>query len=213
MQDSNHRRERRERKERVLHTRVSKQLSEDIRRMAEDLRVPVSNLVRNVLEEAFSVVEAVSENVGDLVEDVMEEADRARHRVRRRAHQRQRRVHRRRHGHGSGGGWTTEWREESASRFAEPGELDATPKVEPERPASEAAPGPEPADAADRDDARPPTPDDPRILGWQSLRLNRPAHCAECGKTIPRGREGHVAVGARGLLAVVLCDPCGAALA
>ncbi|HEY8156018.1 MAG TPA: hypothetical protein VII72_17950 [Myxococcota bacterium] len=71
---------RRERKERVLHTRISQQLAEDIGRMAEDLRVPVSNLVRNVLEEVFSVVETVTDNVGELIEDVMDEAGRARRR-------------------------------------------------------------------------------------------------------------------------------------
>lgn len=62
--------------------------------MAEDLRVPVSNLVRNVLEEAFSVVEAVSENVGDLIDDVVDEAERTRDRIRHRrrnAHHRERR--------------------------------------------------------------------------------------------------------------------------
>jgi len=69
---------RRERKERVLHTRISQQLAEDIGRMAEDLRVPVSNLVRNVLEEVFSVVETVTDNVGELIEDVMDEAGRLR---------------------------------------------------------------------------------------------------------------------------------------
>ena len=77
-------RQRRERKERVLHTRISDDLAEDIRRVADDLRVPVSNLVRNVLEEAFSVVETVTDNVGDLIEDVVEEAERARARMRRR---------------------------------------------------------------------------------------------------------------------------------
>ena len=75
-------RPRRERKERVLHTRISQQLAEDIGRMAEDLRVPVSNLVRNVLEEVFSVVEKVSDNVGELIEGVMDEAGRARERAR-----------------------------------------------------------------------------------------------------------------------------------
>ena len=70
------------RKERVLHTRISEQLAGDIRRMAEDLRVPVSNLVRNVLEEAFAVVETMSDNVGDLVEEVVEGAERARDRIR-----------------------------------------------------------------------------------------------------------------------------------
>ena len=55
--DARHRRHRRRhRKERVLHTRISEDLADDIREIAEELRVPVSNIVRNVLEEAFSVV-------------------------------------------------------------------------------------------------------------------------------------------------------------
>jgi len=83
------------RKERVLHTRISEPLAEDIRRMAEDLRVPVSNLVRNVLEEAFSVVEAVSDNVGDLIDDVVDEAERTRGRIRSRRRSLRHRRHRR----------------------------------------------------------------------------------------------------------------------
>jgi len=72
------------RKEHVLHTRISDDLAEDIRRLADDLRVPASNLVRNVLEEAFSVVETVTDNVGEFVDDVVEEAARARTRMRHR---------------------------------------------------------------------------------------------------------------------------------
>ncbi len=68
----------------MLHTRISEQLAEDIRRMADDLRVPVSNLVRNVLEEAFDVVETVTDNVGDFLGEVVEEAEQARERVLRR---------------------------------------------------------------------------------------------------------------------------------
>jgi hypothetical protein len=85
----------RERKERVLHTRISEQLAQDIRAIAEDLRVPVSNLVRNVLEEAFNAVERVSGDVSSLMDDVIEEAElasqryrRYRDRVRERAHER-----------------------------------------------------------------------------------------------------------------------------
>jgi hypothetical protein len=59
--------------------------------MAEDLRVPVSNLVRNVLEETFAVVETVSENVGDLIEDVVDEAERTRERIRRHSQRSRRR--------------------------------------------------------------------------------------------------------------------------
>jgi hypothetical protein len=73
----------RERKERVLHTRISEQLAEDIRAIADDLRVPVSNLVRNVLEEAFDAVERVTGDVGDLLDDVIEEAELASERYRR----------------------------------------------------------------------------------------------------------------------------------
>jgi hypothetical protein len=73
----------RERKERILHTRISEQLSDDIRAIADDLRVPVSNLVRNVLEEAFSAVERVSGDVGELIDDVLEEAEVASERYRR----------------------------------------------------------------------------------------------------------------------------------
>jgi len=61
-----------DRKEKVLHTRVSEPLDEAIRRAADELRVPVSNLVRNVLEDVFDVVEKVTGNVGDLIEDLGE---------------------------------------------------------------------------------------------------------------------------------------------
>ena len=74
---------RRRRKERVLHTRISEQLSEDIRRAADDLRVPVSNLVRNVLEEAFGAVERVSDEVGAFLEEVLSDAEGARSDLRR----------------------------------------------------------------------------------------------------------------------------------
>ena len=73
----------RERKERVLHTRISEQPAEDIRAIADDLRVPVSNLVRNVLEEAFDAVERVSGDVSNLMDDVLEEAELASQRYRR----------------------------------------------------------------------------------------------------------------------------------
>jgi hypothetical protein len=69
------------RKERVLHTRISDQLDESLRAAADEMRVPVSNLVRNVLEDVFTVVETVTENVGEMVSDIMEEADEVRDRL------------------------------------------------------------------------------------------------------------------------------------
>lgn len=51
-----------EKKEKVLHTRISESLDEEIREHAANLGVSVSNLVRNVLQNAFGLV-------GDIVAD------------------------------------------------------------------------------------------------------------------------------------------------
>jgi hypothetical protein len=50
-------------KERVLHTRVPAVLERELKRLAENLRVPVSNLVRAVLEDAVAVADVATENV------------------------------------------------------------------------------------------------------------------------------------------------------
>ena len=46
-------------KQKVIHTRVSDTLDEEIRRRAEGLGVSVSNLIRNVLGHSFGLVEDV----------------------------------------------------------------------------------------------------------------------------------------------------------
>ncbi len=47
----------RPRKERVLHTRVPAVLDQELRRVANSLRVPVSNVVRALLEDALHTVD------------------------------------------------------------------------------------------------------------------------------------------------------------
>ena len=49
----------RERKERVIHTRVPEALDNEVKRHAGNLGLSVSNLVRNVLENAFGLVEDI----------------------------------------------------------------------------------------------------------------------------------------------------------
>jgi hypothetical protein len=44
-----------EKKERVLHARIPAALEDQIKRLADSLRVPVSNLVRNMLEDAIDM--------------------------------------------------------------------------------------------------------------------------------------------------------------
>lgn len=78
----------------MLHTRISEDLAEDLRRIADDLRVPVSNIVRTVLEEAFSAVEKVTDDMGGIIEEVVDEAEAARERIRRRHRHPRHRHHR-----------------------------------------------------------------------------------------------------------------------
>jgi hypothetical protein len=56
-----------ERKEKVIHTRIPAALEEQIKRLAEGLRVPVSNLVRNMLEDAIDVTRRVRDAVPDAI--------------------------------------------------------------------------------------------------------------------------------------------------
>ena len=48
-----------EKKERVLHTRIPESLDEEIREHAEQLGLSVSNLVRNVLQNAVGLVDEI----------------------------------------------------------------------------------------------------------------------------------------------------------
>lgn len=46
-----------EKKERVIHTRVPAVLEQELKRLAQNIRVPVSNLVRTILEDAVAVAD------------------------------------------------------------------------------------------------------------------------------------------------------------
>jgi hypothetical protein len=168
------------RKERVLHTRVSEQLSQDIRRLADDLRLPVSNLVRNVLEEVFAVVENVSDDVGDFFEDVVEEAGGIRERIRkqqeaacessREARKQQRRA-----------------------RRAGSKDYDAVDR-------SGQPPPPEASSAAPQDD----------VLGWQPIVLNQSLQCGRCKRALGAGDNAIIGISATGARRQVVCPGCAA---
>lgn len=55
------------RKERVLHTRVSEKLDEELREKAAGLGVSVSNLVRNILLNTVELVEDIVADSGSVV--------------------------------------------------------------------------------------------------------------------------------------------------
>lgn len=143
--------------------------------MADDLRLPVSNLVRNVLEEAFNVVEQVSEDLGGVLEEVMEGAEEASGRYDRyRSRRRGRRSHGRR-----------QRRPEADDDEADDAE-DAEFSDESAEAASSAAEAP---------------PSDPfeGIIAWQPVVLHAPQYCARTGRRMEAGERAHAAIGAHGL--------------
>jgi hypothetical protein len=190
---------RRRRHERVLHTRISEELSEDIRRFAEDLRVPASNLVRNVLEEVFSVVETVSENMGELFDDLLEEADGARDRIHRQmerhGQRRSRQGRHRHHGrHGQPADASDRGRGGRGRRFSEEDiEQELRSDEQAESGGSHASAEPK---------------EFPDVLGWQPLVLNRAQACADCGVQLQKGDRAFLGVTSGGLSEIALCSEC-----
>lgn len=57
--------ERAARKERVLHTRVPAVLEDELKKLATNLKMPVSNVVRAILEDALEAVEVVGSRAED----------------------------------------------------------------------------------------------------------------------------------------------------
>ncbi len=71
-------------KERVLHTRVPAVLERELKRFADNLRVPVSNLVRTILEDALSVADAATENVEERLKKAARHLEKERERMKKR---------------------------------------------------------------------------------------------------------------------------------
>jgi hypothetical protein len=178
---SSRREGRHDRKERVLHTRISEQLSDDIRRLAEDLRVPTSNLVRNVLEEVFSVVESVSDDVSDLVDDVLEEAGDARDRIQGRVRERDQRIRRR-----------------GRAERARPRASDD--EVERELRHDEKHESPDPPRRTRQEFSD--------VMGWQPLVLNQTRTCADCEASMGKGERAFVGLTESGISPHTLCKRC-----
>lgn len=185
------------RKERVLHTRVSEQLSDDIRKFADDLRVPASNLVRNVLEEVFTMVDSVSDDMGDLFDDLIEEAEGVRERVRDQAASSGRRRHRGRGARGI-----------RRRRAHAEDEVDVEAELKRDE-ASEESEGSSASESDAGEEARPRAGElFPDILGWQPLVLNRDFECGRCARSLAGGESAFLGLGENGLTQIALCGRC-----
>lgn len=63
-----------QKKERVLHTRIPAALDDALKGFAQSMRVPVSNLVRVLLEDAVAVTQRASDRVVEAAEHVADKA-------------------------------------------------------------------------------------------------------------------------------------------
>jgi hypothetical protein len=72
-----------DKKERVLHTRVPAVLEAELKRFAQNLRVPVSNLVRTILEDALEVADAAGDRVEERLRNAASQLQMERERLRR----------------------------------------------------------------------------------------------------------------------------------
>ncbi|MBW2508401.1 MAG: hypothetical protein JRE81_07215, partial [Deltaproteobacteria bacterium] len=86
MVDDDGKKERRDgRKERVLHTRVPAVLEQELKRVANAWRVPVSNVVRALLEDALDTLDVVGAKAEDELREVAEKLASERQRIRQRS--------------------------------------------------------------------------------------------------------------------------------
>jgi hypothetical protein len=68
-------------KERVLHTRVPAVLERELKRFADNLRVPVSNLVRAILQDALSVADAAGTGIEERLKNAAKTLETERERL------------------------------------------------------------------------------------------------------------------------------------
>lgn len=68
-------------KERVLHTRVPAVLERELKRFADNLRIPVSNLVRTILEDAVNMADAAGDKVESRLKDAVKQLENERERL------------------------------------------------------------------------------------------------------------------------------------
>ncbi len=71
-------------KERVLHTRVPAVLERELKRFADNLRIPVSNLVRAILEDALNVADLAGTGIEERLKNAAKTLEHERERLKQR---------------------------------------------------------------------------------------------------------------------------------
>ena len=173
----------RQRKDRLIQTRVPQNLESTLKDEARRRRLSVSHLIRNVLEDTFNLVDNVVTEVDRVVADSVGVAQTLKRDAQRLA---------------ATARGETAHRNSGRPDTADPAKPDLEVRVTDStardaEPSADAKPAPE-ADVADPD-ARAAAPDTlaggalANVFGFQELVLNRNANCAACGEPIVRGEH------------------------
>ena len=189
----------RPRKDRLIQTRVPQDLESTLKDEARKRRLSVSHLIRNVLEDTFSLVDNVVTEVDRVVTDSVEMAQTLKRDAQRLAatarghtsHRERPNAAERASSHGR--------TRESEIEEAEVSELQVEPVVAPLTAAQDAG---SPSTSLT-------SPQLADVYGFQELVLNRVATCANCGSTIARGARAHLGMADNtGQPRVWICQSC-----
>jgi hypothetical protein len=157
------------RKDRLVQARVPKDLEQTLKAEARRRRLSLSQLVRNVLEDAFELVDGVVSDVDQIVSDSFTLARNVS-----RGAQRLADPERRLAGE-SPDGEAPAARDELDEEGGDPGTI--TDEGQPVAPSTDL--------------------DLSHVYGWNELVLHRAARCAQCGMAIDRGQRGFASLSDR----------------
>jgi len=212
----------RPRKDRLIQTRVPQDLESTLKDEARKRRLSVSHLIRNVLEDTFSLVDNVVTEVDRVVTDSVEMAQTLKRDAQRlaataRGHTSHREQHRSsRHG-GSAHGSAAHSSDPAAPSAIEDAVVEAVTEAVTERheatPSAAESQVTSPASAPRPESGTPTSPLSTGpladVYGFQELVLNRTATCANCATEIARGARAHLGMTDKaGLPRVWVCQDC-----
>jgi hypothetical protein len=182
----------RQRKDRLIQTRVPQDLENTLKDEARKRRLSVSHLIRNVLEDTFNLVDNVVSEVDRVVADSVGMAQTLKRDAQRLA--------------ATARGQTAHRERSGETRAAEAGEPSEAPSELEEADPSEASAPPGEATPAGRAALA-------NVYGFQELVLNRPAQCASCNVAIARGTRAFLGMTDAPGPRIWVCQDCVGGLA
>lgn len=171
-----------DRKDRLIQTRVARHFERVLKHEAERRRLSVSHLIRNVLEDAFELVDNVVSEVDNIVAGSVDLADQV---VR------------------DAGKIAV-----SACEVAREA-VRSTEDVADDEPSETKTPPVDEAAAAAAEQGESDVDPTAEVDAWNAVTLNRPAVCAKCQAELVRGDQAHMGISADPAAPRLwLCDEC-----